>query len=80
MRKIPRVLIEHALPNLNTDLLYSLLRKDMCESSCSGTIEGDSIGCHECVLSSDSNEATKEFRELATKMGVSISIVRSGLL
>ena len=77
MRKIPRVLIEVALPNLNTDLLYSLLRKNMCGSSCSSTVDGDSIGCHECVLSGEGDEATKEFRELATKMGISINIVRS---
>ena len=77
MKKIPRALIEHSLPNLNTDLLYSLLRKEMCANSCSSTVDGDSIGCHECVLSGESDEATKEFRELATKMGVSISIVRS---
>ena len=77
MKKIPQVLIEHSLPNLNTDLLYSLLRKNMCAESCSATVDGDSIGCHECVLSSENEEATKEFRELATKMGISISIVRS---
>ena len=77
MKKIPAALIQTSLPNLNTDILYTLLRREMCGDSCTPTVEGDSIACHECILSNNSVEASKEFRELATKLGVSISIVRS---
>ena len=76
MKKIPQNLINISLPNLNTDLLYSLFRKQMCESSCSSTVDGDSIGCYECILSGDNTDATKEFRDLTTKLGISINIIR----
>ena len=77
MKKIPAALIQTSLPNLNTDRLYTLLRREMCGDSCTPTVEGDGIACHECILSNDNAEATKEFRELATKLGISINIIRS---
>ena len=76
MKKIPSALIQTTLPNLNTDILYTLLRREMCGNSCAPTVEGDTIACHECILGNDSAEATKEFRELATKLGVSINILK----
>ena len=76
MKLIPRDLIGRSLPNLNTDTLYDLFRKRMCETSCSSTEDGRGIGCHECILFSDNAIARKEFRELVTKLGVSINIVR----
>ena len=77
MKKIPAALIQTSLPNLNTDILYTLLRREMCANSCTPTTEGDGIACHECILSNEDREAAKEFRELVTKLGISISIVRS---
>ena len=41
MKLIPRKLLSVALPNLNTDTLYDLLRKKMCDSACSSTEEGE---------------------------------------
>ena len=76
LKLIPRDLINSSLPNLNTDKLYDLLRKEMCGSSCSFTEDGAGIGCHECILSNDDTTASKEFRELATELGISINIIR----
>ena len=76
MKLIPVTLINSSLPNINTDKLYDLLRREMCTSSCSSTESGAGIDCSECILGTTDVVAQKEFRELATNMGVSINIIR----
>lgn len=75
MKKIPsRVLT--LIDELQSDALYSMLREDLCEDGCSRDVEGSSITCSDCVVQSDNAVAKKELRELLTKKGIRISIVK----